>query len=752
MQRNICCIIISIIFAITCVQAQTTFEKTYYWSSSSVDNAINTGYIQSYGYMGDPSFVITDNKGDFVRGKKYRFSEDAIINHIQTDQAGNYIISGMVNTAANSSAAFVLNLNSNADLIWSGFEANSGLNRSLWAERTSDGGISSCGGADGTGLNGKGFLTKYNSTGTREWSKTYSWSGQDKFTCVKELSGGGFILCGMVALEPSGMAMGEPKGYLLLMKTDALGIPVWTKIINVINHSGSNTKGNLTEVHITNQGIYAAGWVTDEIITEGVMIFCDLNGNNLNIGTFSSSGFCTISGMGAITDDGNGNLLTIGGGYSNGCNYFDLYKLQPDLNIIWSKRYQGLAGCWNMSASRFIRRAPDGGYILSAGSLLKLDANGEIKCASWTPLQKNPCTWSEPVYVLQQATMLSIAAPVFTVIDTTISPQINCADTTFGSTACNEQFTVTVTQTNLCAGSCAQLSCAFNNIAAIPIYQWTIAGGDPNHAEVEDPGQVCFDHAGTYQVILHATAACADTVITIPIQVNSVDVSLSNYSGCAGEVHTLDAGNFPGAQYTWSNGAQTQEITVTQSGYYSVTVSSGDCSGTAGALITLANPPLLDLPSQLTVCTGEIAQVLAGDGANHYTWSDGSKNPLLTTSYDGTYYVTATNACGQDIDSIEIIIRENCEQGELFIPNSFAPDNNGVNDVFGAQGENVTYFNMQIFDRWGELLFSSNSIDQHWDGTYQGKVCKHDAYVYRITYSIGSNSKKTRLGKVMLIL
>lgn len=55
MQRNICCIIISIIFAITCVQAQTTFEKTYYWSSSSVDNAINTGYIQSYGYMGDQS-------------------------------------------------------------------------------------------------------------------------------------------------------------------------------------------------------------------------------------------------------------------------------------------------------------------------------------------------------------------------------------------------------------------------------------------------------------------------------------------------------------------------------------------------------------------------------------------------------------------------------------------------------------------------------------------------------------------------
>jgi|GEM_PF-2215972 len=736
---------------LTGLVAQTTFEKTYFYSSSSADNALNSGYIQTCGTMENPMLVITDAEGDFITAKTYRFSESALFNHVQATSNGNYLLSGTINSGASLTTAFVFNMDATGQVLWSGFQANTGHNRGLWAERTIDGGVVSCGLADGINLNSKAFLAKYNGTGTREWSKTYSWSGNDKITCVKELQGGGYVVCGIVALEPSGVLMGEPKGKLLLMKTDASGNPLWTKIINVINHEGSDTKGILGEILVNSQGIYASGYVTDELVTEGVMVFCDLNGNNINIGTYSSSGFCAISGLGSLTDDGAGNLVTIGGGYDNGCNFFDIYKLQSDLNILWSKRYQGLTACWTMSGPRTIDKAPDGGFVISSGTLLKVDANGEINCATWQPLQKNPCTWTEPAYPLLQGTMLSVPAPAFSVSDTIITAQIRCNDTTYGISGCEIEVAATVSSTQLCAGECTQVSATVTGNPAQASFQWTFTGAQPGQSGAEDPGPVCFDNPGNYQAVLHAMAGCADTTISIPIQVTGFDPVLNDYSGCSGEIHQLDAGNWPGAQYLWSTGSQTQQISVTVSGYYSVTVSSGDCAGTSGAMVTLASPPSLDLPSQLTVCTGEMVQIQAGDGANQYIWSDGTQGAILSTPYDGTYYVTATNACGQEADSIEIIISANCNQGDLFIPNSFAPNGDGLNDFFMAQGENITTFSMQIFDRWGELLYNATDINRGWDGTYQGKECVDNAYVYRITYSIGAEAKKSRMGKVMLI-
>lgn len=735
---------------LVCLTAQTTFEKTYFWNATSADHALNSGYIQTCGILDNPLLVITDDNGDYVAGKKFSFAQDAMFTHVQTDVNGSYVLSGTLNNGANASSAFVFVLDANAQVLWSGFQANGGNNRGLWAERTADGGIATCGVAEAAVIDGKGFLAKYNANGIRDWSKTYSWSGQDKFNCVKEVPGG-YIVCGMVALEPSNVFFGEPKGFLLLMKTDVTGNPLWTKIIRVTNHTGAITKGRLTEVLVNSQGIFAGGYVTDELITEGVMIHCDASGNNLIVGTYSSNGFCSISGMGSLTEDGHGNILSAGGGYFNGCNFFDVYKIRPDLSIVWSKRYQGLAASWNMTETRTIRKAPDGGYILSSGSLLKIDTAGEINCATWQSLQKNPCTWDEPVYVLQQGTILSIATPAFTTSDTIINPQINCNDTTYASNGCNNAFSVNISATTLCAGECIQLTSDLSNSTVAGIFQWTFNGAVPDHSDVEDPGNVCYDQPGMFQIVFNGTGSCADTSITVTIQVNSIDPILHDVTGCAGDTVVLDAGIFPGAQYHWSTGANTPQISATVSGYYAVTVSNGDCSGTAASLVTLSNPPVLSLPTELTVCTGDQAQILAGDGSYQYTWSNGNQGALLTTSLDGTYYVTATNACGQTSDSVLISILENCDNGEIFIPNSFAPNSNGLNDIFTAQGENISSFSMQIYDRWGELLFTSNDVQQGWDGNYQGKPCKHDAYVYRITYVLNNDAEKVRLGKVMLI-
>lgn len=67
----------------------------------------------------------------------------------------------------------------------------------------------------------------------------------------------------------------------------------------------------------------------------------------------------------------------------------------------------------------------------------------------------------------------------------------------------------------------------------------------------------------------------------------------------------------------------------------------------------------------------------------------------------------------------------------FYIPNSFTPNADDVNDTFFGTGEGFTTYNMKIFDRWGELIFESNDPDYHWDGTYMGRQVQTGTYIYR---------------------
>ncbi|MCU0659997.1 MAG: gliding motility-associated C-terminal domain-containing protein [Candidatus Pacebacteria bacterium] len=71
----------------------------------------------------------------------------------------------------------------------------------------------------------------------------------------------------------------------------------------------------------------------------------------------------------------------------------------------------------------------------------------------------------------------------------------------------------------------------------------------------------------------------------------------------------------------------------------------------------------------------------------------------------------------------------------MYIPNAFTPEGDGVNDVFIAKANgSISDLTMLIFDRWGNLVFQSNSLDTGWDGTHGGRICQQDVYVYHLSY------------------
>lgn len=67
----------------------------------------------------------------------------------------------------------------------------------------------------------------------------------------------------------------------------------------------------------------------------------------------------------------------------------------------------------------------------------------------------------------------------------------------------------------------------------------------------------------------------------------------------------------------------------------------------------------------------------------------------------------------------------------FYVPNSFTPDANGINDEFFGLGEGYVSYEMWVFDRWGEEIFYSESDEYHWDGTYKGEQVQQGTYIYR---------------------
>jgi gliding motility-associated-like protein len=91
---------------------------------------------------------------------------------------------------------------------------------------------------------------------------------------------------------------------------------------------------------------------------------------------------------------------------------------------------------------------------------------------------------------------------------------------------------------------------------------------------------------------------------------------------------------------------------------------------------------------------------------------------------------------------------------DVYIPNAFTPDGNGVNDVFEMFGNKkaLQYLDVKIFNRIGEKVFESNDIDFKWDGTYKGVLQQPGVYVYTInTVFIDGERKEIYKGGITLI-
>lgn len=144
-------------------------------------------------------------------------------------------------------------------------------------------------------------------------------------------------------------------------------------------------------------------------------------------------------------------------------------------------------------------------------------------------------------------------------------------------------------------------------------------------------------------------------------------------------------------------------------------------------------------------------------GAESYNWDFGNGNmssmivPNNVYIDPGYYDVTliATNYLGCKDTVVKTIFIE--EEYWIYVPNTFTPDKNRFNNYFSASTIGIKQLEVSIYNRWGDVVFSSDKVDFTWDGTYDSKEVMDGTYIYKIKYTSNSEHTETIVGHVNLI-
>ncbi len=259
--------------------------------------------------------------------------------------------------------------------------------------------------------------------------------------------------------------------------------------------------------------------------------------------------------------------------------------------------------------------------------------------------------------------------------------------------------------------------------------------------------QITTTTSGPYFQSLNTLGCISADTVNITFQFPPI-VSLGNDTTiCEGTILNLNAG----APGTWNIGNLATVLPVSSPGSYSVIVNDGVCISLDSIDIFMDYAPLDVLPDSVTHCSDLRITLNAGENlAETYSWSTSETSTSIIPSESGTYTLTANNYCGIRTETIEILY-EKCEF-TLFVPNSFTPNNDGINDVWFPVFDQLNEVEITVFDRWGEAVFTGNKQNFFWTGNVRGGdyYAPNGTYSYKIIYKSQFGDDEIIFGHITL--
>ncbi len=292
--------------------------------------------------------------------------------------------------------------------------------------------------------------------------------------------------------------------------------------------------------------------------------------------------------------------------------------------------------------------------------------------------------------------------------------------------------------TTICQGETLSLDATTTNATS---YAWNT--GDTT-------ATITVNITGTYIATAIIGGACptSDTMNLVVKDYPVISLGTDTFL-CRDASLLLNATSPLATSYHWKNGSTSPTLTASSAGQYWVHVSNGNCI--SGDTITISEIilPNFSLGNDTTICIPDSVVLNVPAFPNYqYTWFDGSHVLQQSISTAGTFWLQMEDSGCTAKDYITI---SSGDCGVVFVPNAFTPNGDDKNDVWRVFPFSVQTMNTQVFDRWGELIFSSDTPNFFWDGNYGGRFIEKGVYNYLITGTYISGNSYTFRGVLSIV-
>jgi gliding motility-associated-like protein len=312
----------------------------------------------------------------------------------------------------------------------------------------------------------------------------------------------------------------------------------------------------------------------------------------------------------------------------------------------------------------------------------------------------------------------------------------------------------------ICEGSSVTLQPTTNATQ----FAWTPAAG-LNNGSTSSPVASPTVPTTYYLVATKGNCVAYDTVL---VNVNPAPVpdAGGNATICFGQDYQLQGSG--GTSYEWSpgtflNSTSVYNPTVTdpdKSTQYSLhVVDANGCHSLQPSVMTLSvTPPIkVTVTRDTIVALNDQFQLHASSIATNYVWTPATNlsdaniaNPIVTVTGDITYVVTATTNAGC-IGTASVSLKV-YEGPEIYVASAFSPNGDGRNEIFRSFSVGISEFHFfRIYNRWGQMIYSTTTMNAGWDGRINGVAQPTGTYVWTVE-GVGKNGRViNKRGVVTLI-
>ncbi len=205
----------------------------------------------------------------------------------------------------------------------------------------------------------------------------------------------------------------------------------------------------------------------------------------------------------------------------------------------------------------------------------------------------------------------------------------------------------------------------------------------------------------------------------------------------------------------WNDEVPSQSFQLRDKGLLKIAVvTQNGCLERDSLMVRLYQSPLLDLGPDTALCLSENPILDAGFGMRSYKWNNGKTSQKITAYDSGLYSVeiVSSNGC-RSIDSIWINKRKDLLPSDIYMPNAFTPNGDGLNDWFPSNLYQVkgAEYRLWLYNRWGEKLAEYHTPDGNWNGNINGNPAPEGVYVFKVTWVGCDNQRRTLFGDFTLL-